>query len=270
MIKTRLLPRAALAATVWFALPAHAGLFDDDEARARLDQLRRELGARIDKVESAQRGQIELSNQIETLRQETSSLRGQVEVLTHQIEELQKRQQDLYIDLDNRLRKLEPVPKVDAARSENGATPPAAAAGSAARGEGPPETAKSNPQAESRDYEAALNLFKAGKYKESAGAFESFIKNHGSSGFQASAHYWLGNSFYQVRDYKRAKDAFQKVTTSWPSDSKAPDAMLGVANCQLDGGDAKSYRATLTSLIAKYPKSTAAEIAKQRLGKKKG
>ncbi|MGB0126405.1 MAG: tol-pal system protein YbgF [Rhodocyclaceae bacterium] len=269
MTKTKLLPRAVLVAALWFALPAQAGLFDDDEARARLDQLRRELGARIDKVESGQRGQIELSNQIETLRQETSSLRGQVEVLTHQIQELQKRQQDLYIDLDTRLRKLEPTPKADDPRAENGGVPPAVGAGAAARADSSGEIAKSNPQAESRDYEAALNLFKAGKYKESAAAFESFIKNHGSSGFLASAHYWLGNSLYQVRDYKRAKETFQKVPSNWPKDPKAPDALLGVANCQLDGGDMKSYRATLTALIAKYPTSTAAQIAKQRLGKKK-
>jgi tol-pal system protein YbgF len=266
MIKTKLLQRTALAAAVLFALPAHAGLFDDDEARARLDQIRRELGARID---TSQRSQIEMSNQIETMRQETSSLRGQVEVLTHQIEELQKRQQDLYIDLDTRLRKLEPTPKADAPRAENGVTPPPAAGAAAARPEGQSESSKPNPQAEARDYETALNLFKAGKYKESATAFESFIKNHGSSGFQPSAHYWLGNSYYQVRDYKRAKDGFQKVTTSWPNDPKAPDALLGVANCQLDGGDVKSYRATLTALVAKYPNSTAAQIAKQRLGKKK-
>lgn len=257
MIRKRSLPRTVLAAALLLALPAHAGLFDDEEARARLDQVRRELGARIDKVESSQRGQIELSNQIETLRQEAASLRGQVEVLTHQIDELQKRQQDLYIDLDTRLRKLEPTAKADAPGTENGAAPAA-------------EKPKTNPQAEARDYEGALNLFKAGKYKESAAAFDSFVKNHGSSGFQPSAHYWLGNSYYQLRDYKRAKDAFQKVMTNWPSDPKAPDAMLGVANCQLDGGDAKSYRATLTALVAKYPKSTAAEIAKQRLGKKKG
>jgi len=264
----RLLPCAALLLALAAALPARAGLFDDEEARARLDQLRRELTARIDKNEAAQRGQIELADQIEALRQETARLRGQSEVLTHEIEQLQKRQQDLYVDLDNRLRKLEAASRPEAGTDTT--TPNGGVAGAAVPGEAPATAAKANPETERRDYERALNLFKAGKYKDAATAFDSFIRNHGSSGFQANAHYWLGNSLYQQRDYRRAKEVFLKIPVSWPADPKAADALLGVANCQIDSGDAKGSRATLENLVAKYPSSTAAQIAKQRLGKKKG
>ena len=76
----RLISRAALLLALAAALPARAGLFDDDEARARVDQLRRELTARIDKNEAAQHGQIDLANQIEALRQEMARLRGENEV----------------------------------------------------------------------------------------------------------------------------------------------------------------------------------------------
>lgn len=261
----RLISRAALLLALAAALPARAGLFNDDEARARVEQLRRELTARIDKNEAAQHGQIDLSNQLEELRQEVARLRGENEVLTHEVEQLQKRQQDLYIDLDNRLRKMEGGSRGDAPTDSSGAgatstTSPAAA---------PTTTAKGSPEAERRDYEGALKLFKAGKYKDAASAFDAFIKNYGSSGFQANAHYWLGNSLYQQREYRRAKDVFLKVPVSWPDDPKAADALLGVANCQIDSGDAKGSRATLENLLAKYPSSTAAQIARQRLGKKK-
>lgn len=52
------------------ALPAHAGLFDDDEARKRVDALRIDHEARIEKLEASARGQIELANQIESLKAE--------------------------------------------------------------------------------------------------------------------------------------------------------------------------------------------------------
>jgi tol-pal system protein YbgF len=263
----RLIPRTALLFALAAALPAHAGLFDDDEARARLDQLRRELTARIDKNEAAQRGQIDLANQIEAMRQDMARLRGETELLTHEIEQVQKRQQDLYLDLDSRLRKLEGGSRSDTSADSSSAG--GGVAGAASPVEAPATLAKLGPEAERRDYEGALKLFKAGKYKEAASAFDSFIRHYGSSGFQANAHYWLGNSLYQQRDYRRAKEVFLKVPVSWPEDPKAADALLGVANCQIDSGDAKGSRATLENLVAKYPSSTAAQIARQRLGKKR-
>jgi tol-pal system protein YbgF len=262
----RLISRAALLLALAAALPARAGLFNDDEARARVDQLRRELTARIEKNEAAQHGQIDLANQMEELRQEVARLRGENEVLTHEVEQLQKRQQDLYVDLDNRLRKLEGGSRPDVHTDSS----PGGMTGTTSPAEPPASVAKGSAEAERRDYEGALKLFKAGKYKEASSAFDAFIKNYGSSGFQANAHYWLGNSLYQQRDYRRAKDVFLKVPVSWPDDPKAADALLGVANCQIDSGDAKGSRATLENLVAKYPSSTAAQIAKQRLGKKKG
>ena len=47
------------------AAHAHAGMFDDEEARARIEALKRETAARFERMEAAQRQQIELSNQIE-------------------------------------------------------------------------------------------------------------------------------------------------------------------------------------------------------------
>jgi tol-pal system protein YbgF len=233
------------------ALQVRAGVFDDEEARARIEQLRRESSARLDKIEAAQRGQIELANQIEALRSEIAKLHGQIEVLTHDLDQLQKRQKDFYVDLDTRMRKLEQTAAQEAKA---------------------PEAPKVDPQAETRDYESALNLFKAGKYKDAAPAFETFIRTYPDSAFQSNAHYWLGNSYYQQKDYRRATETFHKVSTTWPSDPKAADAMLGMANCQQDMGDAKNARMTLEALIAKYPASAAAQIAKQRLApaKKKG
>ncbi len=237
----RLLPALLLVSTF---LPAHAALFGDDDARKRIESVRIELSDRLDKLEAATRGQIDLANQIEALRAEVARLRGQVEVLTNEIESTQKRQKDFYIDLDNRLRKLE--------------TPAEA-----------PAKSTLDPAAEARDYEAALNLFKAGKHKDALTAFLAFIKAYPSSSFQPSAHYWAGSAHYQIGEYKKAIELFVKLSTTWPEDAKAPDALLGQANCQQESADAKGARKTLETLVAKYPNSAAASVAKQRLAKRK-
>lgn len=226
------------------ALPAQAALFDDEEARKRVEALRVEVNARMDKLEAASRGQIELANQIEALKAEVAKLRGQIEVLANEIESTQKRQKDFYVDLDNRLRKLE-----------------------TAAAEAKPVEAKpaSDPAAETRDYEAALGLFKAAKHKDALAAFLAFIKAYPASAFLPSAHYWAGSAHYQLGEYKKAVELFAKLVATWPDDAKAPDALLGQANCQQESGDAKGAKRTLETLVDKYPGSAAAAVAKQRL-----
>jgi len=239
--------RRLAALLLVLALPAHGALFDDEEARKRIEALRTESNARMEKLEAASRGQIELANQIETLKAEVARLRGQIEVLTNEIESTQKRQKDFYVDLDTRLRKLEPQAGAESTPAGDAAKPAA------------------DPAAETRDYEAALNLFKAGKHKSAQAAFLAFIKTYPASPFLPSAHYWAGSAHYQTGEYKKAMELFTRLATTWPDDAKAPDALLGQANCQQESGDAKGARKTRETLVAKYPDSAAAAVARQRL-----
>ncbi|HET9581052.1 MAG TPA: YbgF trimerization domain-containing protein, partial [Usitatibacter sp.] len=107
---------AALALAAGAVLPARAGLFDDEEARRRIDNLRQELrqqgddnAARIAKLEEQIRniGVVELVQQLDQLNAEIARLRGQIEVLSNDNQQLQKRQRDFYLDIDSRLKRLE-------------------------------------------------------------------------------------------------------------------------------------------------------------------
>ncbi|MEF8700742.1 MAG: tol-pal system protein YbgF [Candidatus Accumulibacter sp. UW25] len=249
----------------WFALSlllaalgaheARAGLFDDEEARRQIRDLSIKTNERLD---TSAKGQIELANQIQALREENSRLRGQVETLTHELETARKRQQDFYVDLDVRLRKLEPQPAASAeAKPAEESKPPVEAV----------RKAVSDPAAETREYEAALNLFRANKLKEAAAAFEAFARAHPDSTLTPGAYYWLGNAHYSLRDCKRAIEAQRMVASKWPANAKAPDALLNVATCQQELADGKGAKSTLDALVAKYPDSTAAATARQRLKK---
>jgi tol-pal system protein YbgF len=229
---------------------ARAGLFDDDEARRQINDLTIKTNERLDTTAKAQ---FDLINQIQALRDESAKLRGQVETLTYELESAKKRQQDFYIDLDGRLRKIETPPVAEAKPGEDAKAPAKPAA---------------DPSAESHDYEAALNYFKANKLKEAAAAFEAFSKNYPDSALAPSAQYWLGNAHYALRDCKKAIDAQKVVLAKWPGHAKAPDAMINIATCQQELGDTKGAKSTLEAVLIKYPDSTAAATAKQRLKKK--
>jgi tol-pal system protein YbgF len=270
------LSRAAVAAAgalvaLAAALPSRAGLFDDDEARRRIDLLRQELAqqgndnqARIAKLEELIRniGVVELVRQIEDTNAEIARLRGQIEVLTHENQQLQKRQRDFYLDLDSRLKRLEgtpagatlPGPTVDA-----GAVPPAGPAP-------PPRTPTREEQArEMKAYDAASNLFRRNDFRSAIEAFRAFLKDYPDSQLAVNAAYWIGISYANLRDYRNALTTQQEILARHPQSAKAPDAMLAIAAIQIEQGDAGSARNTLEDIIARYPGSDAAGKARTRL-----
>lgn len=223
------------------AQEARAGLFDDDEARRQIRESSLKTNERLDTVA---KGQIELANQIQSLREENARLRGQVETLTYELESARKRQQDFYVDLDGRLRKLEPRVAGSADAKPAAATAEEGKSAALENGKKPANIPVSDPATESRAYEAALNLFRANKLKESAAAFDAFAKAHPDSGMTPSAHYWQGNAYYSLQDCRRSIDAHRQLVSKWPTHAKAPEALL-----------------------AKYPESSAASTARQRLKK---
>lgn len=240
----RLLPLAMLLA-LSSAGPAQAGLFGDDEARRAIMDLRAESNSRLERLEASSRGQLELASQNELLKAQISKLHGQIEVLVHEVESLKQRQRDFYVDLDNRVRQIE---------SSRTATAPSAA--------------PADPAAESAAYEAALNLLKGARYKEALGGFEQFINQHPRSSLLPGAHLWAGNAALQAKEVATASNYFNAVLTNWPTDPAAPDALLGLANSQQAMGDAKSSQETLKKIVERFPESSAANAARQRLGKK--
>ena len=235
------------------ALPAQAGMFDDEEARRQIADVRRQVEAqaktlaRIESEVTDKKALLELVNQIDALKTEIANLRGQLEVVANRTEGLDKRQKDLYVDLDTRLRKFEQ------ARAET---------------EKAQATAQASAQAEQQAYEAGLNQFKADNYGSAIQTLQSFISSYPQSQLASSAQYWIGNAHYALRDYKSAISAQQKLIATWPESTKAPDAMLNIASSQCDMGDPNGSRNTLRTLVSKYPNSPAAEQAKQRLAKK--
>lgn len=252
----------------------NAGLFSDDEAHRKitaLEQQAQALDARLAAAENLARtqsqGMMDLVSQLDALKSELSRLQGQNEVYAHDIQTTQKRQRDLYVDLDGRLRKLESNAREPAApvADTQGVVPPS---GGAAPMPVPVLQATPpavNPADESRVYETALNLFKSGNYPDAIVAFQRFVITYPGSPLTPSAHYWIGNSHFNLRDYRNAIVSQQKLIGDYPASPKVPDAMLNVASCQLGMGDAAAARRTLEELVAKHPVSNAADLAKKRL-----
>jgi tol-pal system protein YbgF len=250
---------------------ADAGVFDGDalrenaELRRQVEKQHQEIDARFNKLDESIRniGVIQLLQQIEGLNTEIAKLRGQIEVLNNQNEQLQKRQRDFYLDLDTRLRRLEgsSAPAADAAVP---ATPEAGAAAAASAARAGPAS-KDKDGGELRAYDGASNLFKKGDYAQAVEAFNSFMRDFPASPLVANAQYWLGMSHFNLRDYKNAQGSQEALIKLYPESPKVPDAMLAIASIQNEQGDVGSARNTLEDIIARYPGTEAAAKARTRL-----
>lgn len=248
-----------------------------------LQQLAESLNVRITRLEGViQQNQqlLGLLKEVETLKAEVAKMRGEAEVQVHQMDTLGKRQNDLYVDLDQRIAELakvarpappepvavvapppSPVPAAPAA-SPPSPPPPAAASPAIAAAPASPQL---DPLIESRTYETALNHFREANYAAAIAGFRGFLKAYPDSALAPNAQYWIGYSYYAMKDYKTALAHQQKLVAAYPTSAKVPDALLNIATNQIGLDNLEGARKTLEELVAKHPGTNAASLASRRL-----
>jgi tol-pal system protein YbgF len=228
-----------------FAPAAHAGLFDDDEARRAILDIRTRIEQNGERQTVDQRQLVEqidqLKRSLEQVRGDNARLRGQNEQLARDVSEVQRKQKDIQSGVDDRLRKFEPQ-KVSDGGKEFSVEPD-----------------------EKRQYDEAMELLRKSDFAGTVNALSAFRKRYPSSGYTESALFWLGNAQYGVRQYKEAIASFRSLVSAAPDNAKAPEAMLAIANCQAELKDGKGARKTIDDLIKTYPKSEAAQAGRERL-----
>jgi len=114
-------------------------------------------------------------------------------------------------------------------------------------------------------YRAAYEALRAGKNDEAAQGFKDFLRAHPASDLADNSQYWLGECYYDRKDYTQAVREFRRVIERYPSGNKVPDALLKVGFSYLALGSAEAGRQTLTQLQRSYPRHEAAVLAGARL-----
>ena len=246
----------ACLVAVLAAPAAHAGLFDDDEARKaildlrqRLEQSNEQQRARqaeqiaqfAEQLNQLKRSLVDLNTQLELQRAESAKLRGQNEQLARDLAEVQRKQSDIQQGVEDRIRKIEPQ-KVTLDDREFLAEPD-----------------------EKRQYDESLAAVRKGEFDRATVLLTTMLRRWPNSGYRESALFWLGNAQYGKRDYKEAINSFRTLVSTLPDSPKAPEALLAIANCQAELKDTKAARKTIEELVKTYPKSEAAQAGRERL-----
>lgn len=244
---------AVLTALALSAGGAHAQLFGgDDEARkaildvrAKLEQAeaaRKQREAELtEQISQLRRSLVDLNTQLEQLRGDQANQRGANEQLRNEVAVLQRQQRDLVQGVDDRLRKVEPQ-KVSVDGREFDAS-----------------------AEEQQQYNDAVTLLRQADFQSAAGAFQDFQKRYPRSGYAPSAQYWLGNAQYGKREYREAITTFRGFVGAHADHPRVPEALLAIANCQVELKDTRSARRTLEDLIKAHPQSGAATTGRELL-----
>jgi tol-pal system protein YbgF len=237
------------------SLPVRAGLFDDDEARkaildirARIETVQREtnerlsqINARLERLEQSSRGQLELANQIEQLRLEIRSLRGQLEVQTNELAELQRKQRDQLALVSDKIKQFDPV-----AMTVDG------------------KSIMVEP-AEKRAYDAAIATFQSGDFKGAQTSFSQFNGLYPQSKLKVNAEYWAASSIFAQKDWKTAIAQLTAFVSRNPDSPRVPDALLSIGNAQLENKERPAARKTFDLLIERHPDTPASQQARERI-----
>lgn len=256
---------------------SHAALFDDTEARKRILELenkqtsehdaqqkaitdltrtQQSLDKRVQSLEALINGKglLDMQNQLEQIRQDVAQLKGDLEVVTHQLEDMRTKQNATFTDLDTRVRKLEGL-----AQSVTSGQMPLSANGTGG------DTKVDASQQELSAFADAESLNQAGKYKEAFNAYDAFLKTYSGSKLAPDALYGMGYVQFALKSYKSSAATQQKFLESYASHPLAPNAMLNLANSQIQLGQIPAAKKTLKELIAAYPSAEVTPSAQKRL-----
>jgi len=259
-----------------------------------------DLERRVARLEQAlnNSSQADLVMKVERLQQENQQLRGELEIQGHALDAMKRRQQDLYNDLDLRLKGQAgggAVPPASQPAStgnvglslpggEPAPPPPQGAAGSppsqpaqepapergatvdAGQPPVPPRQQAPDPHQEAA-YQASFEQLKKGEYQRAAESFSAFLSSYPVGPYSDNAQYWLGEARYVMQDFDGALAEFQKVVSNYPYSAKVPDSLLKMGFIQHEKKNWSQARSLLNQVISKYPSTTPAELARKRLAR---
>lgn len=226
------------------------------------------------------RAMLDMIQQVDEISEEIGLLRGDIEIQGNDINEIKKRQRELYLDIDRRLRDIESgataaaprgqisVPQVDSSTPSTTSqqTPSVEPTTSQPATTTTPASTPSVTQSEEKAaYQAAFDTLKEGRYKKAKTELSAFLKKFPNSSYAGNAQYWLGEAQYVTRNFEQGVVEFEKVINKYPTSNKLPDAMLKLGYTFYELKQFPQAKAILQDLRDRYPQATAARLATKRL-----
>ena len=244
-----------VGANVWIS-PAISA----DDFELRLKRLERQLSNLQQTVADQEQKMFQQQASIQELR-------GNNEVLTHTLEQVRRRQQDIYSDLDKRLRQIQSY-QPDAPQFSN-------PEGSPLKPSMPPNSISPikndalEPAIGDEEpvYQRALTLLRERQYAESITNFQEILNRYPEGKYADNAQYWIGEAYYALRKFDNALSAFNRLLNFYPNSAKRAHALLKIGYVYYEMRDYSAAKAILEQVRDTYQNTESAQLAVQYLEK---
>ena len=237
---------------------------------AREDTRNMSDSERIERLERMMESQglVDLLMRLDSLQQEVQQLRGDSEVNGRSLDDIKKRQRDLYIDIDRRLLQLErrsagsaPVAPV----SSMPAKPAAVTAESQATKATQPQPTAADDTTEQQAYQKAFDLLRELRYDKAMESFRAFIAKYPDGRYAHIAQYWLGEAGYAQSQFATAIKDYQVLLDNYPNSPKRAQAMLKIGYSHYKLKNHAAAQKSFSQVLKTYPGTTEAGQAEKML-----
>jgi tol-pal system protein YbgF len=116
-----------------------------------------------------------------------------------------------------------------------------------------------------RQYEMAYEAYSEDHSNEAIALFKKFLQRYPKHDLADNAQYWIGETYYDMKDYPNAILAFKEVVRLYAEQGKAPDALLKIGYSYLALDDRVNARNYFKRVIKSYPFSEAEAKARAKL-----
>ena len=97
------------------------------------------------------------------------------------------------------------------------------------------------------------------------GEFENFLRQFPATSLAAHARYWIGESYFNKKEYRAAIDSYERLIANHPKSDKVPAALLKEGVAYAEQGDVAKARSFFKRVIEEFPQSDESSHARQRL-----
>lgn len=187
---------------------------------------------------------IDMHTRLGRVQKDVELQNGTLETLNHRLDMIEKRQREIYQDIDRRLSQLERGQTVSAA---------------AASGEA------SSVSDEQGVYQKAFDLLRELRYEQAIAGFTQFLADYPNAEYAPLAQYWIGEAHYAGQQYEQAIAAYNRLIANYPKSPKRAEGLLKIGYSQHELGHSDEAIKRFEQIIADYPESTEANQAQAAL-----
>lgn len=218
---------------------------DDAVAARLLADTRREVGEQRDVILSSQARQASTQRELADLM---ARLDGRLDEITSRVTRASERAGS-------------GAPRVVSPPADGGGAPPSAPGGAS-----PPSAAAPAGPSPSQVFDLATRDLTEGRYPLALQGYRDFLARFPDTELADNAQYGIGECFFAQAAFDSAAGEYAKVGERWPQGDRAPAALYKLALSRERLGRTSEARKTFEDLVKRFPASSEAGLARDRIG----